>query len=244
MRTIVISDIHGYLDKFNELLDKVNFKKNDNLILIGDYIDRGTQSKGVINKIKKLVENENVIALKGNHEDTFVKVILNEISDESLYMWLFYHGGHSTLVDYYGYNILLHSTNVLSTARGALQHIKEEYIEDIKFLESLNLYYEDNKHIYVHAGVNPIHKDWKTTRKEDFLFIRDYFIKSNLKYTKKTVIFGHTPCLRIHNNSNPFFDYQNGKLIKIGIDGGMGFKKQLNALIIEKGKYSYKSVSY
>ena len=77
-RTLVISDIHGELELFDKLLEKANYNnEQDQLILLGDYIDRGANSKGVIERVIELKENC-AIVLKGNHDDLLVKSFNNQ----------------------------------------------------------------------------------------------------------------------------------------------------------------------
>lgn len=82
MRRFAISDIHGCLRSFRALLEEINFSKEDTLYLLGDYIDRGPDSKGVIDHIWKLQkEGYTVHCLRGNHE----QMLLNEISSPNNY---------------------------------------------------------------------------------------------------------------------------------------------------------------
>ena len=68
MRTLVIGDIHGCLDALKTLIDYVKPATDDTIITVGDYIDRGPDSKGVIDYILELRKTHHVITLKGNHE--------------------------------------------------------------------------------------------------------------------------------------------------------------------------------
>jgi len=69
MRQIAISDIHGCARTFQALLDKIQLSTNDQLYLLGDYIDRGPDSKGVIDTILGLINaGYRVQTLMGNHE--------------------------------------------------------------------------------------------------------------------------------------------------------------------------------
>lgn len=71
-KQFVISDIHGCVKTFRALVEKIGLRKEDELYLLGDYIDRGPDSKGVVDFILKLQEEGyNVIALRGNHEEEF-----------------------------------------------------------------------------------------------------------------------------------------------------------------------------
>ena len=67
-RILVISDIHGELKLFDSLLEKVKYDADeDQLILVGDYVDRGPDSKGVLNRVSELKRNGAVV-LRGNHD--------------------------------------------------------------------------------------------------------------------------------------------------------------------------------
>ena len=62
----LISDIHGYLDKFKELLEKIKFSEKDTLYILGDIVDRGPQ---VIDLIRFVMSHKNMKMILGNHED-------------------------------------------------------------------------------------------------------------------------------------------------------------------------------
>src|SRR3954465_8938650 len=94
MRTFVISDIHGNNELFREALNEVGFKKEDKLILLGDLIDRGIDSKGVLDSVIQLLESgSNVVCLMGNHEQMLLDAPL---SKNHLHHWLL-NGGDQTL---------------------------------------------------------------------------------------------------------------------------------------------------
>ncbi len=68
-KIIAIGDIHGELDKLHNLFERLSYGPEDTIVFLGDYIDRGPNSKGVIDFIIKLKAKCNVITLMGNHED-------------------------------------------------------------------------------------------------------------------------------------------------------------------------------
>ena len=79
-RTIAIGDIHGASDKLSTLLERLSPGKEDRLIFIGDYIDRGADSEGVIEQIIRLKrQGYDVIALLGNHEKLLLDLSLIHI---------------------------------------------------------------------------------------------------------------------------------------------------------------------
>ena len=68
MRTLAIGDIHGCLDALNLLLQRVDLRAEDRVIALGDYVDRGPDSRGVMDKLIQLHETGQLVALRGNHD--------------------------------------------------------------------------------------------------------------------------------------------------------------------------------
>jgi len=219
-RTLVISDIHGCYDEFVRLLEVANYNPiEDQLILLGDYIDRGKDSKKVIEKVMELVK-QGAIALRGNHDDWFLCFLANhEKSREYLLEGV---GGFNTLISYLGLDYLKKETNL----DNVVKRIKGEYSEHLRFLVNLPYYYETDDYVFVHAGVNPFSfSDWRN-EPETLSWIRWEFINRPTSLDK-TVIFGHTSCRTIHNSNDIWVSDD-----KIGIDGACCFGGQLNCLEI------------
>ncbi|MZQ84050.1 serine/threonine protein phosphatase [Paenibacillus sp. 5J-6] len=226
-RTLVVSDIHGCVEEFKQLLVKVNFNaEEDQLVLLGDYVDRGPDSRGTVEYVMQLVREAGAIALKGNHDQRFVEV-LSEV-DPLTEMKFFEHGGIQTFQSFCGQSNL--------DIKQSKERILGKCLDHITFLNNLPLYYEDEGHIYVHAGLNPAFVDWKTQPERDFMWIRAPFVQQPT-VVKKTVIFGHTPAKDIHGKADVWFDRD-----KIGIDGGCPYGFQLNCLEI-KGENQYTTYS-
>lgn len=173
MKTIVISDIHGCYNELKELLltleEKDEYNKDiDRLIFLGDYIDRGEDSRKVIELIRNLQkDNDNVIALMGNHED----MLLSYYKDIDN-CWL-YNGSNETIKSYRLYN--------------------KQFKDDMEWMRNLPLYYEDEYFVYVHAGID-VDKPLEEQDRETLLWIREPFIYNNKGYHKR-VVFGHTPTI-------------------------------------------------
>jgi serine/threonine protein phosphatase 1 len=223
----MISDIHGCWNEFNRLLIEVGFDPSkDQLILLGDYVDRGPSSKEVVEAVKELVGSRQTIALKGNHDQRFVDFILQDST--AVQLKFLEHGGVSTLHSYCGLKIDTENAEMLQQAK--LQ-IRENYLEHLQFLDSLPLYHEDPQHIYVHAGLNPLYLNWREQPAHDFMYIKGEFHQSK-PLTEKKVIFGHTRTVDLHGSPSVWFGEG-----KIGIDGGCAFGEQLNGLIYENGFY-------
>lgn len=181
MKTIVIGDIHGCYEELKEMIvdlenNKEYNKDTDRLIFLGDYIDRGMDSYKVIQYIKELQKNnDNVIALMGNHEKMCIDFMAH-LSDD----WLL-NGYHTTINSYGNY---------------------KELQKDIEWMKTLPLYYEDDSFIYVHAGINP-NKPLDKNSAYELLWQRESFIYNKNEFDK-TVIFGHTPSQNLLQNDAPY----------------------------------------
>jgi len=203
-KIFVIGDIHGCLSKLNEMMAKLRIDaEDDTLIFIGDYIDRGPDSKGVVDSILEIRQRlDHVICLQGNHEEMFLKYY-REHEDEDLFIQ---NGGMLTLLSYgftgreYGYDI----------------NVPEDHLQ---FFSSLHPFYETDGHIFVHAGLRP-GIPLERQVKEDMLWIRQVFISSKHDFGK-TVIFGHTPLS---------YDMPYIRPNKIGIDTGLVYGGRLTCL--------------
>jgi serine/threonine protein phosphatase 1 len=216
-RTIVISDIHGCIKRFLQLINEVNYKPHeDHLILLGDYVDRGPDSRQVVEEVMRLVREDGAIALQGNHDERFVEVVKGVVPT-ALEKFLT-HGGRQTLESYAGADASLED----------FRHVvSNRYADHLAFLDDLPYYYEDDRFIYVHAGIHPMYADkWKEQPKRDFLYMKEPFL-SQRTAAGKTVIFGHTRTSELHGKPDVWFGEG-----KIGIDGGCAYGQQLNALVI------------
>jgi serine/threonine protein phosphatase 1 len=205
-----IGDIHGNLDLLQRLLEKIQPDlARDQLVFMGDYIDRGPNPKGVVDYVlgfKRLVNPQEVICLKGNHEAMF----LNFLQGRDLELFLF-NGGLSTLRDYWGED---------------WDHLEQLVLppEHRKFFEELRLYYETPDYLFVHGGLKPGVPPAKQDE-EDLLWIRGDFIASMEDFGKK-VIFGHTPFQQPLVMPN-----------KIGIDTGAAYGNRLTCLKLPREEF-------
>lgn len=219
------------------LLNKTKYDStNDQLILLGDYVDRGLKSKQVVEQIMALIKEHNAVVLKGNHDDMMVAALKN---DEEGYdaQWL-NNGGFTTLISYIGGDYFEEGFDWDKYIE-VKEYMRKHYQHHIDFLDSLPLYHEDDRYIYVHAGINPMLSNWENTSESDFIWIREQFYH-NFTSLKKKVIFGHTPAFHLHGSPDIWFDMKEDK---IGIDGACAYGKQLNLLeITEEGLYIQYSV--
>jgi serine/threonine protein phosphatase 1 len=198
-----IGDIHGRLDALERLMEKIEPDlEKDRLVFMGDYIDRGPHSKGVVDyvlRLKNAAPPENVICLKGNHEAMFLNFLKGQ--DRELFLL---NGGLNTLHDYWGQDWEPGENLVLPP-------------DHERFYLELRLYYETPEYIFVHGGLKP-GVPLKDQEEEDLLWIRGEFITAMDDFGR-LVVFGHTP-------------FRQPLLLpnKIGIDTGAVYGNRLTCL--------------
>lgn len=176
---------------------------------MGDYIDRGKESRLVVKKIRELTENnENVIALMGNHEDM--------------------------LIDWYKYGVNMLECNGYKETMKSYDGYYKDLLSDIHWMENLPLYYETDDCIFVHAGANLMLDSMKEQRRDVMLWTRDDFYHCFEPVIKKRVVFGHTPTELLTGLDVPVII---GNCIDI--DTGCVFNGKLTAIMIDGGKVEY-----
>lgn len=166
----VITDIHGCGRTFKKLLKRLELTPQDELYLLGDYINKGPDSKKVIKTILSLKEDGyNVRCLKGNHED----LMLRSLEDPLLKKSFLQQGGRTTLKSF----------EVKSMA-----DIGKKYME---FFRSLELYIELEDYVLVHAGLNFIDKN-PFTDTHAMMWSRGVKMIPE-KIGMRTLVHGHSP---------------------------------------------------
>jgi serine/threonine protein phosphatase 1 len=206
-KIFAIGDIHGCLGKLNKLMSRISIdNKNDTLVFIGDYIDRGESGPEVIDHIIQLQsEYKKIVCLKGNHEQMLSRYL--EGLDEDMY---FANGGKVTL---HSYGIIL-SDDIDERKRKIPARHRV-------FFESLLPYYETEDYIFVHAGLKP-GLLLKEQTINDLLWIRHEFIDAEYDFGK-IVVFGHTPLNKPLISKN-----------MIGIDTGAVYGGELTCVELPK----------
>ncbi len=202
-KIFAIGDIHGCLDKLEELIGKipVDYQK-DQLVFLGDYIDRGKDSREVVDFVISLKNKfSNIVYLMGNHEFMFLNFL--DGAEEELYLA---NGGRYTLQDY---DIVF--------ADSPEERIKKVPARHLQFYQSLLPYYETEHYLFVHAGLMP-GLEPAEQKIDDLVWVRREFIDSFYDFGK-TVVFGHTRFGRPLIEKN-----------KIGIDTGAVYGAQLTCI--------------
>jgi serine/threonine protein phosphatase 1 len=172
-RLLVIGDIHGFLKPLNLLLDHLKPDLDDTLVTLGDYIDRGPHSKEVLLKLIQINTLTNLKMLIGNHDLMFLESIHFKRFNTD---WLLY-GGLQTL-ESFGVDL----------ANPDFQLFDERIIDFLKSEGSR--YWEDEKHIFVHAGVDPL---LPLDQQTDKMLFWDKLVPDfHGHYSGKKVVCGHT----------------------------------------------------
>ena len=167
--TYVIGDIHGCLRPLQRLLEKIAPQPGDEVVFIGDYIDRGPQSREVVDHLLGLPHR--CVFLLGNHE----KMLLDYLdgADEGLYLA---NGGLETLQSYGG-----HPANIPPT--------------HLQFFRDLRPMYDTANYLFVHAGIRPL-VPMEKQNVGDLVWIRQEFFQFIGRFSKP-IVFGHTPLRQV-----------------------------------------------
>lgn len=173
-RTFAVGDIHGCLDKLLLLMERIDIDfDRDDLVFLGDYVDRGPQSKEVVDYLIDLkAKRERVVFLKGNHEEMLERYL--EGTDRMMFLE---NGGEATLRSY--------TKGAGGEATGPVP------TDHLAFFDGLRRWYETPSHLFVHAGLRP-HIPLEKQDPWDMLWIRDEFVYTDFNFGKP-VVFGHTP---------------------------------------------------
>jgi serine/threonine protein phosphatase 1 len=218
-----VGDIHGRTDLLENLLRQIEADAADSpnvarktLVFLGDYIDRGPDSRGVVDMlIGGLPPGFETHFLKGNHEAILLNFLQNAWSLDN---WLM-NGGDATMHSY-GVDTgrLAHlgaSTAIWSEALAGL--LPDEHL---RFFQSLKLSVTFGDYLFVHAGIRP-GVPLSAQDEADLVWIRWEFLDSSESFGK-IVVHGHTPGREPVMRPN-----------RIGIDTGAVFTSRLTALRLE-----------
>ncbi|MCK9203150.1 MAG: metallophosphoesterase [Bacteroidales bacterium] len=206
----VIPDIHGHINTVRSLVtDLIKPMRSDELYFLGDYVDRGPDSKGVIDFIRSLeLEKYNVTVLKGNHEDVMVE--LYDAMKESKSNWWPKFGNQK----YKSWSEIGGKPTLQSFNARHILDIPSDYIN---WMRDLPYYAELDDFVLVHAGLNFKNKN-PFEDKHAMLWLRDYKIIPE-EIGNRRIIHGHVPVnmelitMAIKNRTYPFIDLDNGPYI-------------------------------
>lgn len=203
----VIPDIHGCFRSLRSLVEShIVPAKDDRIYFLGDFVDRGPDSKGVLDYVMNLQEQGyNINAIKGNHEEFFVKAwdeeqdlksfLIFKQANKSKSQWL-KHGGAEAMMSF------------------GTENLNEIPVHYIEWMRNLPLYIELDKFVLVHAGLNfDIPDPYEDT--QTMLWVREFKVRP-YKIGYRRLIHGHVPVsldfidLTINSTGYPFIDLDNG----------------------------------
>jgi serine/threonine protein phosphatase 1 len=225
MKRYAISDIHGNFRAFEKLLDHVD-PDPEELVVCGDLGDRGLDTWGVYKECSMLLD-EGATILSGNHEIYFAQYKNHKISEMDFFSAAV--GGKTTVES-------------LKVARK--KHGDDEVNEVVGGLfKRMEMYYEDENFIFVHAGIDPRIPYMDQQKNEVLLEGTPAWRDPNLSHTfEQFVVFGHTPTPSIHKaiTEDDARVWTSNRAKKIAIDTGAGFGMRLTMVdLIEGIAYAY-----
>jgi len=178
-RTYVVGDLHGRIDLLRGMLRAIadhGEGKDARLIFLGDYVDRGPDSRLVVETMMALCETRQVVCLKGNHEDMMHRALVGgTVADYRAWIG---SGGGATLRSYGA------DSREAARARVPAAHLR--------WMAGLPLTSGDGHRIYVHAGLAP-GVAFERQQPEHCLWIRDKFLKAPAEEFDAHIVHGHTP---------------------------------------------------
>jgi serine/threonine protein phosphatase 1 len=169
-RTIAIGDIHGCVHALYELVDAINLQPDDRLVVLGDYVDQGRDTRDVIDLLIDLQNACQLITLQGNHEEMLLAGLTSEAASRQWQEC----GGFATLNSY--------------RVGASIEVIPDRHLE---FIRRSRDYFETPTHLFVHAGYDP---ELPMDKQPDYALRWALLEPSEAAphYSGKTAICGHT----------------------------------------------------
>lgn len=221
--TIYVSDIHGDIASLEKIKSLPEYNNpNYQVVFGGDYIDGEPYGLEVLKFVYMETLEANRYATMGNHE----KLLLSFLDapygvDKANY---YGNGGKHTLKHMCG--------DLGYSAIKMASMVKRRYPELIDFLRNLPICVESDNQMFVHAGVDPVLSDYRETKNDDALWIREDYINFP-NTTGKVVISGHTPTFLINGHPSCPIEMLDGEPKRYLIDGGEhAMNRHLNVLIL------------
>lgn len=217
----VIGDVHGKAGMLNDLLQK--WDGHSQLVFLGDLIDRGENSRAVLERVKELVDQHGAICLSGNHEYMFLTWLDNPAKSYDHYHR---NGGDTTINSLLGRPLDAPVDGILD-ARVVLERASDL----VAFIRRMPFIFETEKYIFVHAGIDLDLEDWRDTSDYQKVWLRAPFHEGK-NHTGKTIVFGHTPTFYLFKGQPGSSQLWLTEDAKIGMDGGAVYGGVLHGLLL------------
>lgn len=218
-RYYVIGDIHGRLDLYEALISAIESDDascapaDSHVILLGDLVDRGPDSAGVIERTRQWQQEREVRVLAGNHEEMF----LQAFRKPEILRHFLKHGGRETLLSF-GLSKKQYNELSIEDMHALLPDLVPQDVRD--YVASFEEMIVAGDYAFVHAGVDPA-LPFDEQKRSDMLWIRDRFLNHQGPLSK-VVVHGHTIFDNVMDCGN-----------RIGIDTGAFRSGVLTALVLE-----------
>jgi serine/threonine protein phosphatase 1 len=218
-----VGDIHGRLDLLEPLLAEILSDldaapaRRKVVVFLGDYVDRGPDSRGVIDRLCSLAEHPSVEAhfLKGNHEDKLIEFLTDPTVGKA---WCEYGGAQALKSFGLTPPTMAHRPEGWAALSADLDH--RLTARQRAFLEALETSVVIGGYFFVHAGARPEVALGDQTD-TDLMWIRETFLKSDWRF-EQVVVHGHTPANTVHSDAR-----------RIGVDTGAYASGVLSAVRLE-----------
>lgn len=216
-----VGDIHGRSDLLGPLLEKVKTAATTDrpeLIFLGDYIDRGPQSREVVDQLLDdgLQKRFQTVFLKGNHEATLLEFLTDPRVGPS---WIQFGGGETLMS--YGVRPPEFKNDAARWAEASAHLSLSMTSAHRAFYEGLQLSAERGCYLFVHAGVDPS-KRLEVQEESDLLWVREAFLEDN-RALSRIIVHGHTPEAEPHHDHRriglDLGGYQTGRLAAARLHG-------------------------
>ena len=216
----VIGDVHGKAGMLEDLLK--TWDGQTQLLFLGDLIDRGEDSRRVLEMVKELVDNQGAICLSGNHEYMF----LTWLDDpEESYDHYRRNGGDTTITSILGRPLDAPVDGVEDAKR-----VATEAADLVEFIRQMPFVVETDKYIFVHAGIDLTLDDWRETTDYKKVWLRKPFHEAE-NHTGKIIVFGHTPVYGLLQQERGTAELWTTEDGKVGMDGGAVYGGVLHGIV-------------
>jgi serine/threonine protein phosphatase 1 len=219
-RVYAVGDIHGRLDLFAALVeaiegdDAARGRADTTIVLLGDLVDRGPDSAGVIDMARELQARRKVRIIAGNHEEMF----LQSLEDADILRHFLRYGGRETALSY-----AIDETRYRDATLEEAQELLREAVptEDLEFIAGFENHVAIGDYLFVHAGIRP-GAPIEEQKRSDLRWIREPFL-SHAGDHGYLIVHGHTITEEIEIRANRIgIDtgaYQSGRLTALGLEG-------------------------
>ena len=219
-----VGDVHGRLDLLDVLLDGITADvgktgRRTMVVFLGDYVDRGPDSRGVIDRLCSFADDSSIEArfLRGNHEQKLVEFLADPAVGP---VWCEYGGAQA--LQSFGLNVpvVSHQTTAWAALSADLGHRLTD--RQRRFLDELETSLSIGGYFFAHAGARPgIALEDQSER--DLMWVRGSFLNSSERF-ERVVVHGHTPASSVHMDDR-----------RIGLDTGAYASGVLSAVRLEDG---------